>query len=413
MTGGLIAAALFTIIGSSAARLLGRGAPAFLLGLGVTGSLLFLTMLIGLPPLPVILVLAGVAIVLWRPKLPSQLLSERIATIVTLVPIVAGLVLTSMHPLNDFDGRAFWMLKARALATERQIDGPFFHGEVVYSPRNEYPLLVPLDASAVMMLAGGADGESVRWIYVFALASLAFHLRRWTGAWIAALVPWIPQFAVASEGGMLSAYNDLIVGAFIACAFFELVGAESAWRFGLWLAFLVLAKNEGLPLSFLLLGIGVFVFRRKALQSAVPLAIATAALFVWRSGLEPTDEEPFFSRIGNLFAQADRIVPAASKFVSHALDVQDWGFFWIAVAVAIAVLIVRREKGTLLLPLAVIGAMGALYVAVYTATTWQLDDLMNASADRLLMHFIGPAAFLIGASLQSRYDPARRPPAEA
>ena len=137
-----------------------------------------------------------------------------------------------------------------------------------------------------------------------------------------------------------------------------------------------------------------------------------SALFAWRSGLEPTDEEPFFSRIGNLLAQADRVAPATWKFVRHALDVQDWGFLWIAVAVAIVVLIVRREKRTLLLPLAVIGAMGALYVAVYTATTWQLDDLMNASADRLLMHFIGPAAFLIGASLQSRYDPARRPLAE-
>ena len=412
MTGGLIAAALFTIIGSAASRFAGQSAP-FLLGLGITGSSLFLAMLIGLPPLPVLLLLAGVAIALWRPKFPAQFRSERVATIVTLVPIVAGLVVTAMHPLSDFDGRAFWMLKARALATERQIDGPFFHGGAVYSPRNEYPLLVPLDAAAVMMLRGGAEVEDVRWIYVLALASLAFHLRRWTGVWVAALVPWIPQFAVASEGSMLSAYNDLIVGAFLACAFLELVDASSAWRFGLWLAFLVLTKNEGFPLAFLLFAAGVFVFRAGILRAAVPLGIATAALFAWRSGIEPTDEEPFFSRIGKLIEQVDRVVPAAGKFIGRAFDVQNWGFFWIAVIVAIVIPAARREWRALVLPLAVIGAMAALYIAVYTATTWQLDDLINASASRLLMHFIGPAAYLIGACAQSRYGPSPHPPAGA
>ena len=412
MIGGLITAALFTIIGSSASRFAGRSAP-FLLGLGITGSSLFLAMLIGLPPLPVLIALAGVAIVLWRPKLPAQFRSEDGATIVALVPIVAGLVLTTLHPLTDFDGRAFWMLKARVLATERQIDGPFFHGEAVYSPRNEYPLLVPLDAAAVMMLRGGADVENVRWIYVLALASLAFHLRRWTGGWVAALVPWIPQFAVASEGSMLSAYNDLIVGAFVACAFLELVDASSAWRFGLWLAFLVLTKNEGLPLAFLLFAAGVVVFRGQALRAAIPLMIATMSLFAWRRGIEPTDEEPFFSRIGNVIHQADRVVPAARKFIAHAFDVQNWGFFWIAVVAAIVILAARREWRTLVLPLAVMSAIGALYVAVYTATTWQLDDLMNVSANRLLMHFIGPAAFLIGACVQSRYDHAPHRPGGA
>ena len=76
-------------------------------------------------------------------------------------------------------------------------------------------------------------------------------------------------------------------------------------------------------------------------------------------------------------------------------------------------LVVRREWKTAALPLSIIGAMSAVYVAAYMVTAWQLEDHMEASADRLLMHFIGPAAFLIGALAKSRYSPAPHPQTEA
>jgi hypothetical protein len=209
------------------------------------------------------------------------------AALVCAIPFVAIFFVTAVVPLHDFDGRAFWLLKAKAIATEGRIDGPFFQGHTTYDPRRGYPLLVPLDAAAVMT-ATTLDDRQVRWIYLLALLALALHARRWIGWWAAALLPWIPQFAVTADGGATSAYNDVIVAAFAGCAFLELIGGESPLRFGLWLAFLVLTKNEGVPYALVLFAAGVFVFRRRIFVSAPSLIVAIATLFLWRSRIMST-----------------------------------------------------------------------------------------------------------------------------
>src|SRR6185295_360351 len=109
------------------------------------------------------------------------------------------------------------------------------------------------------------DDRQLRWLYLGILAALALLVRERiatlvspaVGAWCAALLVWIPQFAVETEGGALSAYNDIAIAAFAAGAFFELAeevltrrGGEAARsldreiRLGLWLAFLILTKSE-------------------------------------------------------------------------------------------------------------------------------------------------------------------------
>ena len=77
------------------------------------------------------------------------------------------------------------------------------------------PAEATIDA-AVMVASGSKDDLAVRWLSVLALGSLAFHARKWVGEWPAALIPWIPQFAVVPEGGALSGYNDVLLGAFAA-----------------------------------------------------------------------------------------------------------------------------------------------------------------------------------------------------
>jgi hypothetical protein len=37
----------------------------------------------------------------------------------------------------------------------------------------------------------------------------------------------------------------------------------------------------------------------------------------------------------------------------------------------------------------------AVYIVVYMVTLWNMRDLVDATADRLLMHVIGPALFAI------------------
>src|SRR6185295_10630769 len=86
-------------------------------------------------------------------------------------------------PLTDFDGRVFWVLKAKAIAHEQSIDGPFFRGESTFSPRNRYPLLIPLDAAAVMGLARELDDKQVRGLYALTFLALLLVIRRRVGPW--------------------------------------------------------------------------------------------------------------------------------------------------------------------------------------------------------------------------------------
>src|SRR5260370_25264498 len=57
------------------------------------------------------------------------------ATIVAIIPLMVLAISAAIVPLNDFDGRGFWLLKAKGLAHERVIDGPLFHNEIVADPR--------------------------------------------------------------------------------------------------------------------------------------------------------------------------------------------------------------------------------------------------------------------------------------
>lgn len=402
MIGLLVTVLLFPLVGWAMSRLVGR-TSVFLMGLGTVGAVLHVTTLMRIPPMVTIVVLIVGSLIVIGARVSSRAHAAEdsrapFALVVLLLPIAALLFITAVTPLHDYDGRAFWLLKAKAISTEHRIDGPFFQQQTVHDPRNEYPLLIPMDAAAVMMLSGEVDDRAVRWIYVLALAALALHARRFAGDWPAALIPWIPQFAIANSGGAVSAYNDIPLAGFIACAFFELVERTSPLRFGLWLSFLVLTKNEGLPIAIILLVAGGFVFGRRVLLSLAPFAVAAIALLVWRGLVPASDEENLPRLLTGIQHHIDRLVPAVARFIAHACTMQWWGLFWIA-AVAAAIYVGTRE---LKLPLYIAGAIFALYVAVYMVTTWNMLELMNASADRLLMHMIGPVIYIIGACARSR-----------
>jgi hypothetical protein len=395
MTGLLFTAAAFTLVGAAVRRLAGGG-PRFLLGVGTTGLVLYVALLMHLPLLPV-LILIGIAAVITLVVARSRVSEPEpprsvAAAVVTVAPVVLLLFITALVPLNDYDGRAFWVLKAKAIANEGAIDGPYFSGERHHNPKNEYPLLVPLAAGAVMRATGSLDEFGIRWLYVLALASLALHARRWIGAWPAALIVWIPEFALHSAQ---AAYNDIFVAAFGALAFFELADRTSPLRFGLWISFLALTKNEGLPFALILLLIAAATWKRGVLRSLPPFAIALTTLFAWRLRVEPTDDDPLIRLLPTLPQRLERLVPAVTEFGARAFQFERWGFFWYAVATAAVVLVVRRRWRELLPAAVVIAGMYAVYVAAYMVTTWQLIDHVNASADRLWLHFVGPGLWLM------------------
>jgi hypothetical protein len=422
MIGLVVTVLLFPLVGWSLARQ--RIGEAFLFGVGITGTVLFLAGVVHLP-LFVALVLIGVwgaGSGVWevkrRRREPRIQLSpptphSPLPTILLCIPLLALTFAAAMIPLNDFDGRAFWVLKAKGIAHERSIEGPFFHGGTL-APRNHYPILIPLDGAVILDLAHDLDDRHLRWLYVAILAALALLVRDRigrlrspsAGAWCAAILVWIPQFAVTPEGGALSAYNDIAVAAFAAGAFFELADAYalrdratarprdlSTIRFGLWLAFLVLTKSEGLPFALVFLAIGAFVFRKRILAPAIITAIAAVALFVWRMRIPAGDEEDVFRLLPTIPEKLHRIGVAMTAFPRHMLLLPCWGIFWVAAIVA-AIIATRVDRAAWL-AITVIAAMLAIYTTVYVTTAWIPSELIAVTADRLLMHVIAPALFLL------------------
>jgi hypothetical protein len=336
------------------------------------------------------------------------------------IPLLALAFIAAVTPLNDFDGRAFWVLKAKGIAHERSIDGPFFQGATL-DPRNQYPLLIPIDGAVIFALSHSLDDRQLRWLYAGLLAALALLVRERianlvspaAGAWCAALLVWIPQFAVATEGGALSAYNDIAIAAFAAGAFFELLDAEarkSEIRFGLWLAFLVFTKSEGLPLALVFLAIGAFVFRKRILAPAIITFIATLSLIVWRLRIPAGDEEDVFRLLPTIPEKLHRIGIAIAAFPRHMLLMPRWGIFWIAVIVAAICVHLRKKlypqmtqlSADAWLAIAMLASILAVYTAVYVTTAWVPSELIAVTADRLLMHVIAPSLFLLALIARSR-----------
>jgi len=407
MIGLLITLVLFPLAGCVAGRR--TFSESFLIGVGAVGAALFVGGVLGVPFVVTLVLLMSVAIARFFWRRDERAVNDefpRLATFATIIPLLLLTFIAAITPLTDFDGRAFWLLKAKALAHDRSIDGPFFQNREVWSPRNQYPLLIPLDAATIMSLAADSDDHQVRFLYLGIFAALTFHIRNRlaklveprVAAWCAALFVWIPQFAIGDAGGALTAYNDIAVAAFVACAFFELMERERPLMFGVWLAFLTLTKSEGLPLAIILAAIGAFWFRRRIAISLAPLAVAAIALAAWRSGIPHTDEEPFLSRLPLLPERLDRILPAIGGVVRHAMTFNSWGIFWLAAIVAVTLLATRSEWR----PAAVIVAVAAMYVVVYAISAWNTDLLIDQSVDRLLMHIAGPALCAISACVRSR-----------
>jgi len=62
--------------------------------------------------------------------------------------------------------------------------------------------------------------------------------------------------------------------------------------------------------------------------------------------------------------------------------------------------LIRVDRSSALLAIALIASILAVYCAVYVATDWIVADLIAVTANRLLMHLFAPALFLIALAAQ-------------
>lgn len=352
------------------------------------------------PPVYGVLLFAALLVISAekRPKRAPQTPLAWAATILTLIPIAVLLLNTFTTPLSDYDGRVTWMLKAKAIAREHSINGPFFQGQTSRNAHSQYPLLMPIAAAGIFEMTGSDDDRAARPLY--SLVAIAFlivlraALERVAGvsaaAVITAAVAWLPQFAANNDGGMTSGYSDVPLIAFVSLALLMIVRDEALshpWRFGLQLAFVACVKNEGLVLV-----IALLILARFPWKALVPVVVTLAALAFWRAHIPLEYDENYPQLLRHLGAKLSNYPEAAKELLSRMLVFRVWGAFWILAA--IGALIERRR-------LAIAGAFVLFaYISTYAVTNWTIAELAISSAHRLLLHLVPFAAMLMAVSFR-------------
>lgn len=381
----MVIALLFTLVFFPLVGRVVHGANAFLAGAGLTGLVLFIAMTWHMTIIHVLSAIAVSGVLQLVRRAPALVKLEK-ADVPLLLGALFLLIVSALVPLSDYDGRAFWLIKAKAIVHEKAIDGPFFLGETAGNPRNEYPLLVPLDAAACLTVAGDLDDRNVRWLYAMFAIAFAWEIRRRCGPWLGAALLFLPQLFIESA---FTAYSDIALGAFVACAFFELMDDGEPWRYGFWIACVALTKNEGLPLALLLLIAAAIVWRKRIAVALIAPAIALVHLFIWRSRIHRSDEENFASTLLDLPSHAERLSGSAGHLLADVANVRNWGI--VLIAIAIAFFFAKRGRVIVLM---IVAPMLFLYASAVAVAPWPLD-VMRELAPRVLTQLLGPLFFVL------------------
>jgi hypothetical protein len=422
MSGWIAALLWFPLIGAALARVarfslpgdpISRWGMVWLTGYASSGVLLFALGVLRVPlALSTLAAIAAISLVIslglrnrheeerirW-PLLPSALM---------IAPLLVLMLQAAILPVTDYDGRAFWVLKGKAIAQERAIDGPFFEGRSARNLHSEYPLLVPLGEAVVFILGGDLDDRHVR--PTFALLAIAFLLAlrhrlasisgAGAAAWIAAALAWIPQFVALPEGSAASAYADVPFAAFFGLAAARIaMPGESRRDLPLWLAAIVLTKNEGIAAAIAILAaLALARLLHGGRWPAAPFgaaAIATLLLSIWRARVPLEFDENYGAMMATLPERSDRVPEAAAALLRRAFVFDSWGLFWYAAVVAALIAITGKRWRIALIAIVAGAAQCAAYVATYAISPWILRDLAGSSGSRLLLHLIGCAAIVI------------------
>jgi hypothetical protein len=385
-----VALLIFPLIGAATALIFRIPAPRsmvkhaalwFLLGVGMNGAILFI---IGRPSI-VVAVIALIVVVARRKHFVIAPAAKTPMTplILAIIPLIVVLCISVVVPLTDYDGRMTWMPKAQAIASEHSIRGSFFRGERGLNLHNHYPLLLPMDVATLMVATGDLDMNHARPFYVLIAIAAVIALHDALG-WGVLILAWLPQFLVAHEGGALSAYGDIALMAFVGLAVAAIVTKSPAA--GLWLAFAVLTKNEGIVLAMAV----VIASRRWSL--AIAPAIAMASLIIWRHQVPDAYDERYAVLLRDF--DIHRLPAAIAAFFPHAIDFSAWGVFWLAVSIGCLISLSRKQ---FFLP-AFIAIALLVYVGAFAITSWNPAELATVAANRLLLHLVVPALLLFGTS---------------
>lgn len=413
--------------------MLGRIAFWYLAGIAAMGASLHVLGALGVRltsfTVWVIVAIAAAVVVVNRSALSCarHIRHPPAASLALYVPIIALTLMASVLPIRDYDGRATWLPKALAISGDGTIDGPFFQGRAGLNLHNEYPLLMPLNAAAVMVATSRSEPEAVGWLY--ALVSVAALLaardliavtQPRSAAWVIAYAAWLPMF-LSVEGGALAAYNDVTVLALTGASVVSLhtpeLGRAGMRAAALFLPALVLLKNEGVVIALSVL-LSAALMRRLRGREWVPIlgsiVSAVALLLAWRARVPAAYDEQYDVLLRTLPDVLHRLPLALGSLAMHGSDRNVWAFFWPVTLIASVVALSRHRRAYAVGPLLVVVLMFGTYALTFAVTSWNIAELANVAASRLLLHLVIPACFVIAVAAEpvfgspSRFSDAER-----
>jgi hypothetical protein len=396
-------------------------------GPGIVGIFLIFLSMLGLrPQRGEILAIAGVClaagIALHRRPIAAGAGGKvsRLWAGVCLLAIAYGLfaVVTDAlgYPVIEWDAFAIWQLKARVLTLAALSPRPGYFPDVNLSFSHlRYPLLEPMMSAGANAMAGsvGDWGKMLALLLYPGMGAAVFAtVRRFNGttAALTATALLMCLEPMCRYGG--SGTAEMALAGFYACSLLCMLRWRETGAWGhlilasLLSAWMAWTKDEGLALA----AINVVVAagmkppgsRRRALAAAGVMAGIVAAIYlpwvIYSWGLPRTDE----NYLGNLtvhaiISNARRIPAILGALAVEMINWQDWGLFWVVV---VSMAIVQRRR----LGRPIVGAVGVLlglhllayFPPLMVVRSWNLNELLGVTTDRLLMHAAPAAAILIG-----------------
>lgn len=317
------------------------------------------------------------------------------------IGIATAAARVAMLPL-DWDGWAFWQLKARALADGSLRD--LLQDPLYRYGHPDYPLLNPVHT---WLLSGFGFHEKASQAggFLFLLDLLAiFHAAArerapspWPLSGCVAIVSWAVTMKHSASG-----FSDLILAAYVLAVAAPLARGE--WRLaGPMLIGAALTKNEGLFTLAGVLACWAMAEKPARLRAAAVPAAGACALALWwvvkrRWGLyadllDPAQWSPAI--VQELPRRAVVIVEGIGRqFLAAGPWYPGWGAAWLLCLAGLWTTLARRAGG--LFPLwAIVGAHFAGAAAAYLVTGADAALHLDRSLDRLLLH-VAPAALLAG-----------------
>jgi Dolichyl-phosphate-mannose-protein mannosyltransferase len=329
---------------------------------------------------------------------------------------------TVHYPVIEWDAFAIWQLKAQVLTLLPLHPRPAYFSDLNLSYSHlRYPLLVPMMSAGAHAMTGRLDDSSKTIALLLypgmgiAVFAVVRRIKGTTAALTATALLACAQ-PMLRYGG--SGTAEMALTAFYACSILCLLRWRESGSWGyvvlcaLFSAWMTWTKNEGLALAAInavvLAGIRSPGPRRRTMMAAAIFMLIVAVIYLpWIAfswGLPRTDEDyAGYLNIHEIISNLARVPTILEAIGLEMVNWRNWGFFWLLAAI-LAMFQPRRFASP---AVAMVGVLLGLHLLAYlpplmVVKSWNLDDLLLVTSDRLLMHAAPAAAILIGLLLPGR-----------